>query len=203
MINIGILCTGNSRMTFSGNIKVHVFLSLFIVAQACYAAAADKGGDSLKAGERAPIFMLQDLEGGRISLRDFCGKLRNPWKNKTKYNVIISFWATYCIPCKKEIPELEQLVQDYAETTKLLLISIDKEGLKKVKPYIQQAGYTSTVLLDKYQVVAKKYGVKSVPALFLIDREGKIRFTIMGYEEDGVKQLEQILKKIDSQKQDK
>lgn len=140
--------------------------------------------------------MLRDLDNRFVSLRDYCGELRQPWKNKQPYIVIFSFWATYCKPCKKEIPELEKIAADYPEDVRLLLASIDHTGKRKVFPHVKDCGYQSTVLIDNYQRTAKKYGVKSVPALFVIDKKGIVRYASYGYDEEkGLTELRELLKK--------
>lgn len=159
---------------------------------------------SLKAGDMAPPFMLKNLEGQFTSLRDFCGNLRNPWKNKTKYNVAVNFWATYCKPCKIEIPLLEKLSARHGDKVKVLLVSIDKEGQEFVQSHVAEKGYKCTVLLDPYQRTAQKYGVKAVPALFLVDREGKIQYAHYGYDKQkGIRPLVDRLKILEGVKPSK
>lgn len=142
--------------------------------------------------------MLKDTKDKWISLHDFCGDLRHKWRNRIKYNVILSFWATYCHPCKKEIPELEKTVMGHQGNTKLLLVNIDKEGKRIVEPFLKKHQYESDVLLDAYRRTAKKYGVNAVPAMFLIDKKGIIRYVSYGYDEEkGTKLLADKLKELD------
>ncbi|MFC1586501.1 TlpA disulfide reductase family protein, partial [Fibrobacterota bacterium] len=150
----------------------------------------------VRVGDFAPIFMLRSLEGDWVSLRDFCGVLRNNWMNKVKYNVILNFWATYCVPCKKEIPELEAFAEKYSTSTKLLLVSIDKIDKKKVKNCVKERNYKSPVLLDMYQKISQNYGVFSVPALFLIDSTGVVRYKAHQYEENGIQNIEKAIESL-------
>lgn len=161
---------------------IPVLLLLFM-----YSAQADKKGP-LAAGDPAPLFMLQSTTSEWVSLRDFCGSLRNPWKNRKRL-VVVSFWATYCAPCKKEIPMLDTLVSRHKDEVKLLLISVDAEGAQRVAPFVKEAGYKAQVLLDPYAKAAANYGIKGVPALLLIDRDGLIRYSSYGYREDAVSEL--------------
>ncbi len=147
---------------------------------------------ALAVGDRAPIFMLRSTTNEWVSLRDFCGSLRNPWKN-SKRVVVASFWATYCVPCKKEIPQLDSLMTKYKNEVKLLLISVDREGHELVAPHVQEMGYRGQVLLDPYARAAVNYGVNGVPALFLIDRGGILRYSCHGYKEEAVAELGRIL----------
>jgi thiol-disulfide isomerase/thioredoxin len=168
-------------------------MALVCVIAFAFAPGAEEAGQ-LKAGAEAPAFMLKNLQGEWVSLRDFCGVLRNPWKNKTKYVVVLSFWATYCKPCEKEIPQLEELVAPYADKVRVFLVSIDEQGKPLVEPLVKQRGYRSDVLLDLYQKTAQKYGVKGIPALFLLGSEGTIQYAAYGYDpEKGLTPLKEKL----------
>jgi thiol-disulfide isomerase/thioredoxin len=139
----------------------------------------------LKAGDEAPAFYLKDLQGKDVFLRNFCGeKLRQPWKNKTKYAVILSFFASWCEPCKREVPILEEVAEKYKD--KKLKIFLVNVGEKKdvVKPFVEKQGYSLPVLLDVYKVVSeKKYNIKSLPRLIIIDPNGVIRLVKRGFHD--------------------
>ncbi|MFP4520638.1 MAG: TlpA family protein disulfide reductase [Fibrobacterota bacterium] len=142
--------------------------------------------EAIAVGERAPLFYLKSLDGEMVSIRDYCGKeLRRRRGNAEKYNLIISFWATYCKPCKEEIPHLIKFASKHRDNTKLILISIDKEGVSKVKPFAENmkipVGKVS-VLIDKYRKTAEKYGVESLPVLFMVDKKGIVRFIGKGFK---------------------
>jgi thiol-disulfide isomerase/thioredoxin len=138
--------------------------------------------DSLRLEELAPRFVLRNLDDELIFLRDYCGQLRQPWKNKDKHLVILSFFTTYCKPCLKEIPQLETLIQRFNEKKlKIFLVNL-KEDKALVKKYIAEKGFRLPVLLDKYGIVAQKYGVTSVPRIFLIDEDGRLIWMTQGYD---------------------
>ena len=96
--------------------------------------------DSLRIGDQAPSFSLPDLKNQYIFLRDFCGeKLRKPWKNKTKHAVVLSFFATWCGPCKREIPYLEKLMNQYKDKpVKFYLVDVGEDP-SKVKPFVKKS----------------------------------------------------------------
>jgi len=148
---------------------------------------------NLKIGEPAPTFVLKSLNGNYVYLRDFCGKLRPPIKLKKQHVVIISFFATWCKPCMKETQELKKIAEQFKDKDlKLFLINL-KEEKSLVKKFSLNKDLPGMILLDRYGVVAKKYGVSSLPRLFLIDRKGKLAWMTKGYK----KNLSQILiKKI-------
>ncbi len=140
----------------------------------------------LPPGTEAPTFSMPSLSGKRESLRVWCGKkLVKPYVNNTPHIVIVSFWATYCKPCHKEIPELEKIYNKHkGENIKIFLISIDTKGAGIVVPFAKKKNYTLPILFDPYKKTAQRYGVKSLPALFVIDPDGIIRYSSMGYKED-------------------
>ena len=140
----------------------------------------------LPPGTEAPSFSMPSLSGKRESLRIWCGKkLSKPYVNSTPHIVIVSFWATYCKPCHKEIPELEKFYSMHkGENIKIFLISIDSKGAGIVVPFAKEQNYTLPILFDPYKKTAQRYGVKSLPALFVVGPDGIIRYSSMGYKED-------------------
>jgi len=154
--------------------------------------------DSLKVGTQAPGIVLKDLSGEWVFLSTYCGKKpRKSRKDSVKYNVILNFWATYCVPCRREIPQLEKMLESYSKNTKMFLISIDSKGEKIVKPFLNKNEFKSTVLLDIYGKTAERYGVEKLPSLVLLDKEGIIRFVTYGDGGDEVLgKLAEELKKL-------
>lgn len=170
-----------------------VLCIVFIVPEIIHASI-------LKPGTPAPSFSMPSLAGKRESLKIWCGKvLSKPYVNDVPHTVIVSFWATYCKPCHKEIPELEKFYKKHKnEKIKIFLISIDDKGAGIVVPFAKERGYKLPILFDPYQKTAGRYGVKSLPALFVIGPGGIIRYSSVGYKKDvsieGV--LEKVLKAI-------
>ncbi len=149
----------------------------------------------LSAGKEAPTFSLPALSGKREMLSVWCGeKLSKPYLNKEPHVVVLSFWATYCKPCQKEIPQLMQFQKEHADKKiKIFCISIDKEGASAAGPFVKKKGYTLPVLLDPYQKTAERYGVRSLPALVVIGPDRVIRYSSTGYKEG-----EPFLEKLES-----
>ncbi len=137
-------------------------------------------------GTPAPTFSMPSLSGKRESLRVWCGKkLIKPYVNDISHTVIISFWATYCKPCHKEIPELHEFYKKHKdEHLRIFLISIDDKGAGVVVPFAKEHNYTLPILFDPYKKTAERYGVKSLPALFVVDPNGTIQYSSIGYKED-------------------
>lgn len=158
-----------------------------VLVLCAWLSGAAVGGEVtlLKPGEKAPPFSLPSLNGKRQALRVWNGDtLLKPYVNNVKHTVIVNFWATYCKPCQKEIPEISAFMKKHAnDPIKAFFVSIDKEGVDKVEPFVKKKGYDITVLLDTYARTAKRYGVKSVPALFVIEPNGTIHHAASGFAE--------------------
>ena len=111
----------------------------------------------------APDFTLLDIGGQQVSLQQYRGKV-----------VFLNFWATWCIPCREEMPALERLHQAY-QAQDLAIISIDlKESVDQVKAFFQKHGLSFPSLLDPNGVVFRDYLVAGMPTTYLIDRDGTI-----------------------------
>jgi len=149
-----------------------------------FAQQADSVQKVLSAGDEAPKFVLLDLSGEYIYLRDYSGKkLRQPWRKREKHVVVLSFFATWCIPCKIEIPILGEIAESFTdEPLKIFLLDLE-ERAELVVPFIDSLDVSIPVLLDQYGVVAEKYGVVALPQTFLIDKEGTIRYLSRGLKD--------------------
>ena len=112
-------------------------------------------------------------------------QLSKPYVNSTPRIVILSFWATWCQPCQREIPELVKFAEKHAaDSIKIFLVSLDEKGAAEVGPFVAQKGWKLPVLLDPYRKTAERYGVTSLPALFFISPGGVIRYSTTGMKKD-------------------
>ena len=106
------------------------------------------------------------LEGSEVAAAEHSGKI-----------LLIDFWATWCVPCVKTMPDMQKLHDKYAtKNFSVIGISIDEEGAKKVKPFLAKRKFTYPILLDTNakSPTWKAFGVHGVPALFLVNRDGQI-----------------------------
>ena len=118
----------------------------------------------------APDFELKDIEGKVHHLSDYKGKV-----------VVLNFWATWCPPCKKEIPDFIEMQKQYdSQGLQFLGIAMDDEGLDKVKPWVASHNVNYPVMLKEDKVVASYGEMSSIPVTYIIDRKGIIRQSITG-----------------------
>ncbi|HSQ41183.1 MAG TPA: TlpA disulfide reductase family protein [Fibrobacteraceae bacterium] len=140
----------------------------------------------LPVGSEAKRFLNLDLQNKHVGLHDYVG---TGAINKGKV-VVLSFWSLSCVPCRKEMPLVQAWAQKNQNKVELFFINIDqKANLDKVRELVVQNKYTAKVLLDFYQTTAKAYGVCdgnncSVPALYVVDADGMIRYATTGFHED-------------------
>ena len=115
-----------------------------------------------KAGTKAPNFRLEDLNGKKSELKHYRGKV-----------VFLNFWATWCGPCKEEMPSMEDLHKKFKDKDFVLLtISVDYEGMKPVKEFIEKHHYTFPVLIDPTCETIELFQVEGIPTTFVIDKKG-------------------------------
>ncbi|HET8577695.1 MAG TPA: TlpA disulfide reductase family protein [Methylomirabilota bacterium] len=162
--------------------RISVSLSLVLVLLAVSASTgAEDPAAALrlirpKPAQMAKEFKVATPEKTQLRLSDFKGKV-----------IFLNFWATWCEPCKEEMPAMERLYQKYRDRGLLVLaISVDTEGAAVVTPFVKKYKFTFRIGLDPRMSVTSLYGVWAVPSTFIIDREGKrILFATGPREWDG------------------
>jgi len=133
--------------------------------------APDKSAATAAAeGSMAPDFKVKDLQGKEVSLSGLKGKV-----------VLVNFWATWCPPCKEEIPSMMKLNRTMeGKPFQMLAISIDEGGKADVESYFKSSGNTLPAYLDSDGAISKVYGVTGVPETFVVDKSGKVQKKIVG-----------------------
>lgn len=147
--------------------KVTVIVFLIALMTVAIVQAMDKEGKTdnlpgIGVGETAPDFELSNLYGEKVKLSDFRGK-----------KIVLNFWATWCPPCKEEMPEMEKFYQKTNGDVVILAVNIDPQY--DVKKFVTEMGSTFPVLLDEKDKVNSLYRVLTIPTTFFIDEQGIIR----------------------------
>ncbi|MEE8318786.1 MAG: redoxin family protein [Dehalococcoidales bacterium] len=147
-------------------------------------AGCSSAGTAPEVGKLAPDFQLSNLEGQSVSLSDFRGQ-----------PVLVNFWASWCGPCRYEMPFLQQIHEEQAANGLVVLGINLGESPGEVREFMGEFGLTFTTLLDSEQDVALMYNVRSIPTTLLIDENGVIQGRKVGAFTT-MKELETVLGKI-------
>ncbi len=124
-------------------------------------------------GHLAPDFTLPSLDGQTVRLSDLRGKA-----------VLLNFWATWCAPCRLEMPTIDKAYQEYkSRGLEILAVSLDAGSNSVVKHFMQELKLDFPVLLDPDMEVLRLYRQFSIPATFLIDKQGIVRHRELGYRD--------------------
>ncbi len=132
--------------------------------------------ESNMTGKPAPAFTLQDLDGNKVRLSDYKGKL-----------VILNFWATWCPPCIKEIPDFIMLYDKYKDKGFVMLgISLDQRGINVVKAFKKKFKVNYPILMADSKISFAYGNISSIPTTFVIDAQGIIKRAYLGYRNKNV-----------------
>ncbi len=113
--------------------------------------------------ERMPPFLVNDLDGGIISTADLRGKV-----------VLVNFWATWCPPCREEIPELIELSSRYKDKLQIIGVSMDDAPAREVRQFAKQIGISYPVVMGSGAIEAEYGGVPALPTSFIISPDGRV-----------------------------
>ena len=117
----------------------------------------------------APELKLTGVDGHAVDLADLRGKL-----------VFLNFWATWCVPCRREMPAMERLHRAYRERGLVVVAVNYKESTREVQAFLEELGLTFVVPLDPKGTVTRTFGVRALPVTYLVDRDGKILWKAQG-----------------------
>ncbi|MGH7471713.1 MAG: redoxin domain-containing protein [Longimicrobiales bacterium] len=144
------------------------------------------GRSAVKLAEPAPNFQLRDLDGHLVSLSDLRGKV-----------VLLNFWATWCGPCRVEMPAMEQLYRMFSRKDfEILAVSTDAQGVAVTRPFQQAYHLTFPILHDADYRVGLMYGARSLPMTFMVDRQGIVRHQIFGARDWGASEAQQLVQML-------
>ena len=156
------------------------------------ATQASMGVTTENQAHPAPAFAMKDVDGKIVHLSDFRGKI-----------VVLNFWATWCPPCRKEIPDFMELQKQYGAGVQFIGVALDEEGLAAVKPYLAAHPISYPTLVPEKisspdnadsKAIASYGDMTSIPVTFVIDRKGMVRTSYVGMRQKAV--LEGLLAPI-------
>ena len=156
-------------------LRAATLIVALLLAFGCARRAPEGGGPAVpssagEVGSKAPNFELMDLSGKKAQLSDFTGKV-----------VILDFWATWCGPCRAEVPDLVRLQSKYRDKGLLVVgLSLDAEGASAVKPFAEEFNVNYPMLLANADTARRFGGIIGIPTTFVLDRQGRIVKKFMG-----------------------
>ena len=139
----------------------------------------------INAGDKAPDFAVEMLDGSKVTLSDLQGK-----------PVLLIFWATWCPPCRAELAHLQEGVIDHFGD-KITVLPISRgEKREVVEAFLNKMGYTFRVGLDGDQKIYKKYATNYIPRCWVIDAKGKVAYAGVGYDDEIAKEVNEAITKL-------
>lgn len=149
-----------------------------------YIASRDNGSEQkvkeetdeevgIEFGDQAPDFTLQSLEGESVKLSDYRGK-----------QIILNFWATWCPPCRAEMPDMQTYYTEHKEADNFVILAVNltstESNRDNIQPFLDELGITFPILLDEESEVSNRYDVVGYPTSYFIDDEGTIQYKVVG-----------------------
>jgi len=135
--------------------------------------------------EEAPDFTLKSLEGTNLRLEEYRGQV-----------VLINFWASWCGPCRQEMPLLDRLHHRY-EDTGFAVLGINVEGeIKPAQKVVDKTNVTFPVLIDEEQKVSEMYSLEAMPSTIVVDRDGIVRYIHRGYKPGDEAKYVEVVKQL-------
>lgn len=143
----------------------------------------------------APGFTLKDLTGGTVNLSDYTGKV-----------VLLNFWATWCVPCRDETPDLQAVYQQL-ENEGLVIVGVDRldtelvgeRGLQAVREFAARYSVSYPIVLDETGSVAQAYAIAPIPTSYFIDQQGRVRFIRVG--KLSKQEVERVFRRLQAEQQ--
>jgi len=164
---------GEVKPRRSSRLFLTVFLVLLVAIPIILISVKEKGSkfvSPLQPGQPAPDFTFPDLDGRKVSLSDFRGKV-----------VLVNIWATWCPPCRDEMPSMQKLYEGFkGEDFEILAVSIDSNGSEAVAPFMRKMNLTFPALLDPRGKIRSLYRITGVPESFIIDKNGILVQRVIG-----------------------
>ncbi|NTW08959.1 MAG: redoxin domain-containing protein [Anaerolineaceae bacterium] len=153
----------------TGLIALGIMMILLLAGNSASAIETDFSTVPVSVNFAAPELNLQNLEGKPASLDDYLGKV-----------VLVNLWATWCPPCREEMPTLQKFYEKFRDQGFVLIAINQEETLEVVLPFVMEFGLTFPVWLDAQFVAQREFNTMSLPSSYVIDRHGRVRLMWIG-----------------------
>lgn len=171
-----------------------IFASFLVLASFTAAfAQTPKAVEKFMGEKTLPSITLADVNGKNVNVADY---------GKSGKITVLSFWATWCVPCKKELTNMADIYDDWKKKYNVQIVAVsidDSRSTTKVKPTVEGQRWEYEVLLDVNQDLKRQLNIQSVPFTVVVDATGKIAFTHSGYVDGDEFVLEEELQKLAKQ----
>ncbi|TET67520.1 MAG: redoxin domain-containing protein [Dehalococcoidia bacterium] len=171
-------------MTKRAKVMLVITLVSVLTSGLVMAGCSPSSAQGVEVGNLAPDFQLQNLDGQTVSLGNLQGK-----------PVLINFWATWCPPCRSEMPYIQEVYEEWVNRGLVVLALNIGESSSKVEEFMQNHNLSFIVLLDTKQDIAQRYNITGIPTTFFIDKDGIIQDKIIGAFQNKT-QIENRLSKV-------
>jgi peroxiredoxin len=171
------------KLTTAVPVVVFVLFGAFSVQLKLHLLGDDDGSTAVAVGDPAPPLVLESLTGETVELSRVAGE------NKV---VVLNFWATWCGPCKIEMPQFQRMYDEYQDRG-LEILAVTREDRETVETFLNTKSYTFPVLLDPVGTVSERYGVTALPTTFLLSDEGKVTRVRRGIDALLERQIKRIM----------
>ncbi len=156
-----------------------------VLAAMALGMLATGGAQAVAVKENAPDFTLKTLTGNNLRLEEYRGQV-----------VLLNFWASWCGPCRQEMPILDRLHQRY-EDTGFAVLGVNVEGkAEPAQDIVDKTKVTFPVLIDQAQATSKLYNLQAMPSTVVIDRDGVIRYIHRGYKPGDEAKYVEVVKQL-------
>jgi len=135
-------------------------------------------------GESISGFSTKDINGNKIKINDLKGKV-----------VVMNFWFINCPPCRKEIPFLNELVEQYKDSTGVVFIGIALDSKSELREFLKKEPFNYTII-DNGRFITGKYGITAYPTHLVLDKEGKVYFHTYGFGNTTVEWIQQSIAEL-------
>ena len=167
--------------------RIHLIAALLCFCSIVATAQEKKGMEKILGEKTLPTMTLTDMNGKQVNVAEL---------GKTGKITVLSFWATWCVPCKKELNNINEIYDDWKKKYNASVVAVsidDSRSSTKVKPYAESQRWSYDVLLDVNQDLKRELNIQSVPFTVLLNAEGKIVYTHSGYTEGDENILEEAI----------